>query len=132
MQLQMMINLLLAVKCRLSPCGRPEQMNDDRMDAPRRSQRLLNKGGPDNFIYWASSNSSSFTAILVYIWPSSGPQNPCEIIGKNVVFILKTLQWPVRKQLDHHPQVTAPQCHNCFIRLTYFFKVSKLGNLTTL
>ena len=41
----MMINLLLAVKCRLSPCGRPEQMNDDRMDAPRRSRRLLNKGG---------------------------------------------------------------------------------------
>ena len=45
LQLQMMINLLLEVKCRLSPCGRPEQMNDDRMDAPRRSRRLLNKGG---------------------------------------------------------------------------------------
>ena len=30
------------------------------------------------------------------------------------------------------PQVTAPQYHNCFIRLTYFFKVSKHGNLTTL
>ena len=78
LQLQMMINLLLAVKCRLSPCGWPEQKNDDRMDAPRRSRRLL------NFIYWASSNSSSFTAILVYVRPSSAPQNPCEIIGKNV------------------------------------------------
>ena len=75
LQLQMMINLLLAVKCRLSPCGRPEQMNDDRMDAPRRSQRLLNKGGPDNFIYWASSNSSSFNNILVCVRPSSDPQN---------------------------------------------------------
>ena len=29
---------------KLSPCGQPEQMNDDRMDAPRRSRRLLNKG----------------------------------------------------------------------------------------
>ncbi len=30
---------------KLTPSGRPEQMNDDRMDAPRRSRRLLNKGG---------------------------------------------------------------------------------------
>ena len=73
LQLQMMINLLLAVKCRLSPCGRPEQMNDDRMDAPRRSRRLLNKGG-----------ITSYTIIPVCVRPSSGPQNPCEIIGKNV------------------------------------------------
>ena len=29
---------------KLAPSGRPEQMNDDRMDAPGRSRRLLNKG----------------------------------------------------------------------------------------
>ena len=40
-------------------------------------------------------------------------------------FHFKTLQWPVRKQFGHHPQVTAPQCHNCFIRLTYFLKSIK-------
>ena len=30
----------------------------------------------------------------------------------------------------HHPQVTAPQCHNCFTMLTYFLKSIRAWKLT--
>ena len=64
-----------------APSCRPEPMNDDRMDAPRRSQRLLNKGGITSYTGLAAivANSSMFTTILVCFRPSSGPVQALKI-----------------------------------------------------
>ena len=45
-------------------------------------------------------------------------------------FHFKTFTVVSKETTWHHPQVTAPQCHNCFTRLTYFLKSIRAWKLT--